>query len=141
MAKHDLIHFSKETTENILSMYKEGESAVKISKSLGISYTPIYRVLRENNITLRNAEQRIKKYKLNDSVFDVIDSEEKAYWLGILFSDGCVHKDTISLSLVESDLNVISRFRSFLETDSPIKTTYPKLGKPQYSLHIFSKRL
>lgn len=32
-------------------------------------------------------------WDLNEHFFDVIDTEEKAYWLGFIFADGYVAKD------------------------------------------------
>lgn len=34
-------------------------------------------------------------WDLNEHFFDVIDTEEKAYWLGFIFADGYVAKDNI----------------------------------------------
>lgn len=31
------------------------------------------------------------KYQINNKYFDKIDSEEKAYWLGFIWADGCVY--------------------------------------------------
>ena len=33
-----------------------------------------------------------RKYKLNDDFFEKIDCEEKAYFLGLIYSDGCIHQ-------------------------------------------------
>lgn len=35
----------------------------------------------------------MKKYSINKDFFKKIDSEEKAYWLGFLYADGCVDKN------------------------------------------------
>lgn len=55
-------------------------------------------------------------YSICDHVFDKIDNEEKAYWLGFLYADGYVSElnSTIELSLEEKDLSHLEKFRSFL---------------------------
>lgn len=72
----------------------------QISKSFNVSRTVIKRVLTENNIKFRN---RTNKYKTNNSIFNNIDSAEKAYWLGFLAADGCnyrrEHNATIFINL------------------------------------------
>jgi DNA-binding transcriptional regulator WhiA len=44
--------------------------------------------------------------------FHKIDSEEKAYWLGFILGDGCLHKNgsQLFLSLKESDSNQLLKF-------------------------------
>lgn len=56
------------------------------------------------------------------TVFQTIDTEEKAYWLGFLYADGSVSSNgnCISLSLQEDDLEHIQQFRSFLHLDARI---------------------
>ena len=46
-------------------------------------------------------------WDLNEHFFDVIDTEEKAYWLGFIFADGYVAKDrpTFAMNLQYSDIN------------------------------------
>lgn len=52
-----------------------------------------------------NQKQPNKKY-VNENIFENIDTEEKAYWLGFMFADGCINRtsDRIELSLKEEDL-------------------------------------
>ena len=59
-------------------------------------------------------------YSVCDHIFDNIDTEEKAYWLGFLYADGYVSEfnSTIELSLEEKDLQHLERFRSFLGLES-----------------------
>ena len=48
--------------------------------------------------------------------FEIIDTEEKAYWLGFLYADGCVgsNENKVELGLAEKDLKHIEKFRDFI---------------------------
>ena len=63
-----------------------------------------------------------RKYKLNESIFEYIDTEHKAYWLGFLMADGYnqVKKRAVELSLSLADINHLEKFKEFMGTDKPI---------------------
>ena len=71
-----------------------------------------------------------KKYALNEHIFDCIDTEEKAYWLGWLFSDGYNHssKCQVALRVQEEDVEILYKLQDFLQTDAPIHT-YKRVTK------------
>ena len=54
--------------------------------------------------------------------FEIIDTEEKAYWLGFLYADGSVgsKEDKIELGLAEKDLKHIEKFRDFMNITNKI---------------------
>ena len=54
--------------------------------------------------------------------FNVIDTEEKAYWLGFLYADGCVHsaENKIELGLAEKDCKHIEKFKNFMNINNKI---------------------
>jgi intein-encoded DNA endonuclease-like protein len=43
-------------------------------------------------------------YELNESYFNVIDSPEKAYFIGLLFSDGNLYTDNRSIYAIKIQL-------------------------------------
>ena len=57
----------------------------------------------------RNIDIYSRKSHVNTCIFETIDTEEKAYWLGFLYADWCVsHYKTskrVELALQEKDLN------------------------------------
>lgn len=64
-----------------------------------------------------------RKYNLNKNYFDSIDTEDKAYWLGFIYADGCVdksHKQLI-ISLSPIDYEHLSLFNHCIESDYSIK--------------------
>lgn len=65
-------------------------------------------------------------YNINEKYFENIDNEEKAYWLGFLYADGCVrfHKKRsghLKLKLKQSDKKWIEKFNLCLNSTYPIK--------------------
>lgn len=66
------------------------------------------------------------KYTANYRYFKDIDSEDKAYWLGFLYADGCVRKVSknsfnISLQLSEKDKRHIELFKECINANHPIR--------------------
>jgi len=62
------------------------------------------------------------KYNINHNYFNVIDTTEKAYWLGFLYADGCItDKNDVILELSNVDVNHIYKFLNSIESDHPIK--------------------
>lgn len=73
------------------------------------------RVINYHNIT-----------KFSEHVFDIIDTEQKAYWLGFLFADGAVGlgvKNYLELSLKPSDYIHLEKFKKFLKAKASIRVT------------------
>lgn len=74
-------------------------------------------------------EKRVKS-NFNDKIFDCIDTEEKAYWLGFIFADGTISSNplkenkkkvyTFELSLKQDDINHLEKLKELLKTPRPI---------------------
>ncbi len=64
-----------------------------------------------------------RKYSLNESVFDVVDTEEKAYWLGFLASDGYIDTNCARLGLALSyrDFLHVCKLKDFLGSDQEVE--------------------
>jgi hypothetical protein len=63
-----------------------------------------------------------RKWVLNENYFNVIDTEHKAYFLGLLYADGSVNKDkSITLGLNEQDLGILLEFNKELKYNKPLK--------------------
>ena len=62
----------------------------------------------------------------DENVFDVIDTEEKAYWLGFLYADGHVgyKHNNIELGIDKRDYDHLVKFRYFLKLKSDKSITF-----------------
>lgn len=71
-------------------------------------------------------------YPHNSKIFEKINSEKSAYWLGFLYADGCMtDKNRIQIILNGKDKKHLEKFRNFVgysEQDHPIKAYYGNDG-------------
>lgn len=114
--------FTEDEIQDLLLDYNNGNSLTFLGKKFKCSSDPIKRILSQNNIKLRTCgEQKFleKKYHCEHSYFDMIDSHEKAYWLGFLFADGYVNtkQGFVSFFLHKRDRYIVERFASDIESD------------------------
>lgn len=146
---YNKIIFSKEQEAEIINLYLNGMSSVKIGKQYGVGHHIILRVLHDNNIPV-DQKRFARKYKLNEQYFDVIDTPNKAYVLGLLHSDGsnCMNKSTISLALQEEDKEILEKIRNEIGSEKPLnfidnsnKHDFGYNYKNQYQLIMFSKHM
>lgn len=120
----------------VIERYNELKNLKKVAKSFGVSLRPIKRILKKNNIELTN-----RRYEVNHNYFEIIDTEEKAYWLGFLYADGCIRKtksgSQISLKLSLKDENHLNLFKTSIESQHKVSYnrnyTTSKKGTPSFS--------
>lgn len=103
---------------------------------------------------------QVKKYYWNDrahfnykigwnrDVFQNIDTPEKAYWLGFILADGCLHLTNIktfsghlSIDIGGVDCNHLYKFANFIEAQENIiqHTTHPDTGNDLVHVQLCSK--
>lgn len=83
----------------------------------------------------------MSKYNYNKDYFSIIDTEEKAYWLGFLYADGCItryYKNeelrsmSLELTLCEKDKGHLEKFAKSLNSNVPIQEKITKIKDKQY---------
>lgn len=120
----------------IINEYLDTPNHLKNIKSLsrkyGMSPTTISKVFKQNGIEIYNTSHHTV---INEKVFDEIDTEEKAYWLGFMYADGCIYskENRIELSLQDSDIEHLRKFAKFLESPKEnLVKLYEKGGHRKY---------
>lgn len=110
--------------DKVCQLYNEGKSAIKIGEILYCSETTIFKILKEKGISSRIPGNPGKYIFKNERFFEKIDSEEKAYFLGLIFADGSLNDKlkTLQISLVSEDSNVLELFNSLIYKNRPIRT-------------------
>ena len=122
------IIWTQESTEYIIDCYVNKKNSIeKIAKELNTSFKTISNELKRNNVHIRTNREQALKYTANENFFEIIDNEDKAYWLGFMYADGYImskrknsnRKIGLSLSIV--DMERLQEFKKSLEYTGEIK--------------------
>lgn len=124
------------TIEEINELIDEGKNLNEVIKYLSTKYSDkevnIRSFLHRHKIKIKSSHKLI----CNDTYFDGIDCEEKAYLLGFFLADGSIYKEPIEtrhsyifkVGLAEKDLEIIEYFKKYVCPNSKIRTSKYKKG-------------
>ena len=98
----------------------ELKSLTKIGKKYGVKRQTLATELKNIGIEIVNY-QNIPR--IDEHIFDVIDTEEKAYWLGFLWADGNISHtgNRLEVRLSIKDVKHLEKFRAFLKLENNIR--------------------
>lgn len=80
-------------------------------------------------------------YNFDETYFEKINTAEKAYWLGMLLSDGNLYKTQMTLKLQRKDRSILEKFKKSLNSEHPIHDGISSEGHEFSSFFIGSKKL
>ncbi len=103
----------------IISAYNSGTSLIALGIQYGCSKSTIF----TNLVGWQAYKRKSGNYTLNHHYFDVINTAEKAYWLGFIAADGTVQchdgRYNLRLGVKESDGCVIDAFKTAVGYNGP----------------------
>lgn len=107
--------------ESITLLHNEGKTAKEIATILKFKYhQPIYNYFKKMNWD-RNGTGKYRKYTLDESFFNVINTEEKAYILGFICADGHVEYNRIKIALAIKDIDILYKIRKAINGTQPLR--------------------
>lgn len=132
----------------IVSDYINGMSGIQIQNKYSIRHDVIYRILEKSGINRRPACGH-RKYQLDESYFEIIDTEEKAYDFGWLCADGCVvdyPSYVVTVSIARKDRHMLVEFLNRIKSNCKIvdgfgPDKYGNKTAPQSKIIIYSKKM
>lgn len=108
--------------KEICDDYKNGFSLVRLVKKYHIDFNHIKRLLIKNGIKLKTfLESRNRKHFCDKNFFKKVNNEEKAYWLGFLYADGCITNYGINLMLSQNDIEVLQNYKKSIKFTGDIE--------------------
>lgn len=108
---------TKDEISEILQKRDDGIYEKDIIKDYNISQRQYYNILRDNGIVRR---YKVRKYNFNEDYFEVIDSEDKAYFLGFIVADGSVNSITNVIQITQKDPDILYEFKKYIEYDGDL---------------------
>ena len=135
--KGGVIAWTDEQVAYIINKYlNENYTLKQLGKEFNCSYPTIRNLLNKHKIKSRGNKQG---YPRDEFYFNKIDTEEKAYWLGFLYADGCVHSNNYEISVNITDKEHIEKFKTAIKAfNHNITETQDKRFKNAKTLYQFS---
>lgn len=132
--------------------FSEGLSTPAIARRLGVGNTTVKRWFKQYNIkTHPNGYWQRRQAKYN-GVFRIIDTSEKAYWLGFIAGDGCIYESTdpngkkahtLSINLNAVDHEHLKELASFIGSNEKSVRRYtspPRKNGRRSRMVVFRSR-
>jgi intein-encoded DNA endonuclease-like protein len=113
--------------------YQVNKKTSDIANRFNVNPSTVRDIVRRNGLKLRSISESARKYKFDYSFFEKIDSEEKAYYLGFIVSDGCIHKNTLSITIQEQDSYILDKLKSILKFDGNLYNINYKKRSEKFS--------
>lgn len=115
----------KDYSKEIELLHNEGKTALEIATILDFKYCqPVYNYFKKKGWkNLKREEYPVHtKYTVDQSFFNTIDTEEKAYILGFICADGhvCAKHNRIVIALQDSDYELLEKIRTAMGSPHPI---------------------
>ena len=131
------ILWTEEQINYIIDKYlNEGYSLAKLGNEFSCAYGTIRALLEKNNVQSQGIKHN---YPRNSEYFSSIETPEKAYWLGFLYADGCVHSNNNEVSINITDEEHVIKFKNAIGAfNHKICITKDKRFKNAKTLYQFS---
>ena len=111
-----------EQLKQLKNLYENGTEYKKLETIFSLNRETIRNIINTNNFQRKN-NNRVNK-RINSNYFSIIDSAEKAYWIGFLYTDGSVDhykkNGRIRLQLQNADIEILEQFKEDLQLDCQI---------------------
>ena len=130
------INKSKEWLQQQIAI---GRSRRDMGKELGVEVGTLTRWAKRLGLRITTPPTRTRRYNVNHHYFDIINTETKAYALGLISTDGCIDKYgwQLKISINKQDADVLDIIQQDMQSECPIgKTKDGRRSLAIYSIDI-----
>ena len=151
--RNKLCKFTILEEQQIIKDYQSGMSMKALAEKYNWNVSSISKMFKIYNIPARSlsaARRNYLNYTINENIFHDIDTPDKAYWLGAMYSDGYIsttnkYTNAFGISVSEKDEEWLKKFKEFLNYNGEIKsyqvTQGYKVGVPYVRLLIGNNQI
>ena len=138
-AKAELID-NQQITE-VINTYQKLNNTLNTAKVLNLTYQEVNKILIESKLKRIRKPNRKFKLDFKKTYFESIDTEHKAYFLGLLHADGSLIENRgtlrLSLSLAAKDKELVHKLCMALGLPlTKVSTVLPPTGEEQVRLTV-----
>lgn len=132
-------NITNEIKEQIVEYYKSKPMGYQeLSDKFGYSLPTIGKIMREYRVK-PYSKVRLFSPNLDEHYFQLIDTEEKAYFLGLIITDGCIYsknsrQNLVSLTLQDKDKYIIEKFKELIQSNKTVTSD----GRGSSGINILS---
>ena len=91
---------TQDQKEELFEIYKTYQYSYKeLAEKYNKSISSIACLLNRKGLKGKRENNHARKYKIDQNYFDFINCENKAYFLGFLYADGCNHTNNTKVSI------------------------------------------
>lgn len=119
MTRDELLKRNQKIVEEYVNTPDCQKNLTVLAQKFGLKQSrSVSKILKDAGITIYNTAQHTC---VDEHIFDIIDTEKKAYWLGFMYADGCIYSKEyrLELSLQGLDKEHLEKFAKFLKATKP----------------------
>jgi predicted transcriptional regulator len=107
-----------EKIDEIYEMFKT-KNIAEIAKDIGCSSRAIHNLLKKKDPDIDTSKYS-RDYTVDESYFEKIDTHNKAYFLGMMYADGCVQESGIKIKLQDRDEHILTDLKNDIGYTGPL---------------------
>lgn len=135
-------HITRELKEELVQYYLSRPMTIdQVGEEFNICAPSVMKILDEYRIQ-RYTKTQLFSPDLDEHYFDRIDTEEKAYFLGLIVTDGCIYQTKgrqpmLAICMQDSDAYILDIFREEIQSNKRLTPD----GRGCWGLQIISNGL
>lgn len=100
--------------------FEKRKNLRNLAKEYGLTFETVRRIIHRCGKPLRGLEFNNRKYTVDETFFEKIDSPEKAYWFGFIAADGNIFGSALQIGLHIKDKHHLEKISKRMNFSGPI---------------------